>query len=422
MIKVTHLSSFDRGGGAARAGSTLHTALRERDIDHRMLVLRKESSDPSVQGQEAARFSYIRRRLALVMDSYLVCKYYRPWEWWSLGLAGNASIASHPMVQNADVVSLSWVSGFLGVKAIARLLKSGKPVVWTLYDMWPFTGGCHYSGGCTRYAESCGFCPQLGQRWNQDLSTWVWKRKRRQWNLDKLTVVCPSRWLADCARKSSLFNSTDIRVIPSGIDTSMFYAREKQKARTYLDLPQGKPLLLFVAHQGLGNERKGGQLLEKALLHLPEKNISEVPDLVVLGGGKISDKIAARFHVHDVRVQGDKELVTLYSACDILVSPSKEDNLPLTVLEAMACKTPCVVFDIGGMSDVVDHRSNGYLATPFDCDDLAEGICWLLSNGDKSRQVGEKASQTIANGFTAVQEAEQYLELYREKLADSQVS
>jgi glycosyltransferase involved in cell wall biosynthesis len=416
MIKVTHLSSFDRGVGAAKANSTLHTALRVLDVDHRMLVLRKDLDDPTVQGQEAAMFFRLRARVALELDSRLIYRYYHPWEWWSLGLAGNTSIASHPIVKNADIVSLSWVSGFLSVNAIAGLLNIGKPIIWTLYDMWPFTGGCHYSAGCSRYTGGCGCCPQLGRKRHRDLSAWVWKRKHRQWKTDHLTVVCPSQWLADCARKSSLFATVDIRVIPTGVDTGVFHSRERKKARRALGLPQDKALVLFIASHGLGNERKGGQLLEKALLQLPEKNLSEPPDLVVLGGGRVSDEIALRFRVYDVRVQGDEELTTLYSACDVLIAPSREDNLPLTVLEAMACKTPCVAFHIGGMPDVIEHKINGYLATPFDSNDLAEGIFWLLS-GSKLRQIGEKAAETIANGFTAVQEAQLYLKLYQEKLA-----
>jgi len=421
MLKVTHLSSFDRGGGAARAGSTLHKALSALDVDHQMLVLRKDTDDLSVQEHNSTIFSKLCARISLVLDLSLVHRYYHTWDCWSLGVAGNSSIVSHPMVRCADIISLSWTSGFLGVKAIAGLLDSGKPMVWTLYDMWSFTGGCHYSAGCTRYTESCGNCPQLGRKYRRDFSGWVWKRKHRQWKVDRLTVVCPSRWLADCAQESALFQSADIRIIPSGIDTEVFYARGKRDSRVILNLPQDKPLILFIASHGLADQRKGGVLLEQALLQLSTKDLCKAPGLVLLGGGSVSEEISSRFSVHQVNTHTDEELSILYSACDVLIAPSKEDNLPLTVLEAMACKTPCVAFRIGGMPDVIKHHHNGYLATPFDIDDLAEGIYWLLCDRDRRLQLGKHAVQTIADGFTAAQEAQKYLALYREKLADTYI-
>jgi len=422
VLKVVHFNTMDAGGGAGKASATLHNSLLELGIDSSLFVKYKRSGNPSVIEAPVTGLQAMYQKMIPYIDSTIIIKIYRPFEMWSLGLAGGSNMIFHPKVQEADIVSLSWVPGFLGIDAIGKMLNCGKPVVWTLYDTWAFTGGCHYSGECDRYEKSCGHCPQLGQSAHWDLSNWVWERKKRKWNTDRLTVVCPSRWLANCAKKSSLLGHADIKIIPSGVDISRYKPASREDARRAMDLPEDRKLILFVAAKGFQNERKGGPLLNKALDILHQKYTNEICDIVVLGTGHLPDEITNRYRIHGRSFYDEASLALLYSACDVLVVPSKADNLPLTVLEAMACGTPCVAFNIGGMPDVIEHMCNGYLATPFDCEDLAYGIHTVLCDEERKAMLSRKAVEKIHSGFTAELEAQQYLKLYGESLPDHQIA
>lgn len=409
---------MDAGGGAAKATVTLHGALLELGVESTLFVQRKRSNHASVIGMPSTGFQALYQRFIPYLDNKSVKLLYHPWELWSLGLAGGQKALNHPKVREADVISLSWVSMFLGIDAIGRILRSGKPVVWTLYDTWAFTGGCHYSGACDRYEQSCGHCPQLSRSSYWDLSNWVWGKKKKKWNTDRLTVVCPSRWLAGCAKNSSLFAGVRVETIPSGVDTSRYKPQVKENARNLMGLPMNRKLVLFIALKGLKNERKGGPVLDEALGIMYRKYPDQIPDLVILGGGQLHEGIAEKYRIHTRSFRDEASLAALYSACDVLVAPSKADNLPLTVLEAMACGTPCVAFNIGGMPEVIEHRENGYLARPFDCEDLTDGIHAVLWDKDCHASFSAKAVQKIQSDFTAEQEAQRYLSLYGELLAD----
>jgi glycosyltransferase involved in cell wall biosynthesis len=342
---------------------------------------------------------------------------YRPLEVWTFGILGNRAITRHPSVEAADIISLSWVSWFLDIEAIGQLLKKNKPVVWTCYDMWAFTGGCHYGGDCNNYIENCGKCPQLGSSKEQDISRRLWEKKKKCWDLSMLTMVCPSDWLAESVRNSGLLGDVRVEVIPTGIDASIFKQIPTETARKRLGLPLEKKLVLFIATTGFANERKGGRLLEKSLEKLYEMDQGEFPDVVVLGRRQAASSVAEKFTVHSREFDDDVSLANLYAACDVSVVPSKADNLPLTVLQSMACGTPCVAFDVGGMGDAIEHMTNGYLAQPFDLRDFAAGIDFVLSDAMRYDSLSVASINKIYSVFTSRHEAEQYLKLYEELLS-----
>jgi len=416
-MKVVHFNTFEGGGGAAKASLALHRAMLELDVDATLVVHRKNSSDATVVGLPPSQLGFLKKRLVPWVLSAIHHVLYRPMEKWTFGLFGNRSITQHRKVRKADIISLSWVSWFLDVEAIGQLLKQNKPVVWTFYDMWAFTGGCHYSGECRRFTSQCGNCPQLRSSKERDISKWLWSKKKHAWDTANLTIVCPSPWLAEDVRKSGLLAGVRVEIIPTGIDDSLFKPQSKPDARSSLGLPQDKKLILFIATRGFANERKGGRLLEQSLQALSEINSGAFPDVVVLGRKQGVSSLSDKYIIHSREFNDDVSLASLYVACDVLVAPSKADTLPLTVLQSMACGTPCVAYGIGGMGDVIEHMKNGYLAQPFDVMDFAKGIDFVLSDSLRHDALSAESIDKIHTGFTAKHEAEHYLKLYKELLS-----
>ncbi len=247
------------------------------------------------------------------------------------------------------------------------------PLIWTLHDMNAFTGGCHFASDCTNYISNCGRCPQLGSKQESDLSRAVWQRKNDAFAaipVSRLTIVCPSRWMAECLKKSSLLTRFHCEVIPYGLSLRSFAPRNKRWSRDVLGIPEGRKVILFVADYH--NRRKGFDILVESLMHLPQ-------DLHILIAGAVNTaqvkglKFQALGHISN-----DGILSLAYSAADLFVCPSLEDNLPNTVLEALACGTPVVGFKVGGLFDMVRPRQTGWLAEKCEAIPLAEAIEFAL--------------------------------------------
>jgi len=314
---------------------------------------------------------------------------------------------------NPDVINLHWINfGYLQIETLAKFKK---PIIWTLHDMWAFTGGCHYNGDCMNYVNSCGACPQLHSNTEKDLSRWVWRRKSKAWQDLNLTIVTPSHWLADCARKSSLFQNLRVEVIANGLDAQVYKPIDQAIARNLLNLSLDKKLVLFGAMNSTRNKRKGFHLLEPALQKLSEDEKLENVELVILDASRPSEVPNLGFPIHYLgRLNDDIALALLYSAADVFLAPSVQDNLPNTVMESLACGTPCVAFDIGGMSDMIQHQQNGYLAKPFDVNDLAKGITWVLEDEERLKKLGSNSRDKVEQKFTLEIQANNYLSVYND--------
>jgi glycosyltransferase involved in cell wall biosynthesis len=299
---------------------------------------------------------------------------------------------------------------------LAVLPKLKKPLVWTLHGCWAFTGGCHYPYDCTRYQKNCGACPQLGSQHERDLSRWVWNRKAKHWQTGNLTIVTPSRWLAQLAKSSSLFNNVRVEVIPYCLDLSTYKPIDCNIARDLLGLPRDKQLILFAA-QSSRNKRKGFQHLKQALQYLYDRGFSKNLQLIIVGTSQKSELLDIPFECLPLgRLHDDISLALAYAAADVFVAPSIADNLPLTVLEALACGTPTVAFNIGGMPDLIDHGDTGYLAQPFYPQDLAQGIEWVLSDAARHHKLRIAARAKAEREFNIPRVVGKYLALYKELL------
>ncbi len=412
MIKPLLINTNDIQGGAARAAYRLHQGLQNMGVNSKLLAANKLTDDETViapQTPISKGITKLKPTLdTLPLQFFSHCHsspYSIQWLW-------DAVPAKVAQIQ-PDIINLHWINfGYLKIESISRL---GKPIVWTLHDMWAFTGGCHYSFDCERYTNSCGACPQLQSNRNKDLSHWVWQRKQKAWRNLNLTIVTPSDWLAKCARSSSLLKNKRIEVIPNGIDTDKYKPIDKFVARNILELPKDKRLILFGAVNANSDRRKGFDLLEAALQNLSQTDWADNTELIIFGASESrnSPKLTCKTHYLG-KLNDDVSLALVYAAADVFVAPSIQENLANTVMESLSCGTPCVVFDIGGMPDMVENLKNGYLAKPFEVEDLAKGIAWVLEDEERLKKLREQARKKVEQTFTLELQAQKYISLYRD--------
>jgi glycosyltransferase involved in cell wall biosynthesis len=413
-MKVVLLGNDDLKWGAGRAAYRLHQGLRNLDVDSHLLVQTKLSEDETVIAPTTA----IAKTLAKVrptLNSFPL-KFYSQFDQgvyslqWIPDRLVNQVEQFSPHIINLHDITLGYIQ-------IETLAKFKQPLVWTLHDMWAFTGGCHYSNGCDRYQESCGACPQLNSQRDWDLSRWIWQRKTKNWHKLNLTIVTLSQWMTDCVKKSSLLQDFPVEMIANGLDLERFKPIDKSLAKKILGLPQEKQIILFGAMNATSDRRKGFQELYPALKNLNQKKWQDRIQLIVFGASQPQNPPKFGFPTQYLgKLHDDVTLSLVYSAADVFVTPSKEDNLPNTVLESLACGTPCVAFKIGGMPDLIEHQKNGYLAQPFDTTDLARGIQWVLEDSSRSAQLGDRARKKAETEFNQIIQSQRYLSLFNKIL------
>lgn len=405
-MRVTFANTFDTRGGAARAALRLFEGVgRMGDVSARMIVQEKSGRTPGVLEHWGA----------------LSADWTSRWDQAGLKAAHpdrervpfsvNRVPSSVPFAisrSRPDVVHLHWLHcGFMRIEQLRSL---GVPLVWTIHDMWAFTGVCHYSGGCTRYLDGCGRCPLLKSRLNDDISRTVFERKRAVYDDLDLTIVSPSHWLGRLAENSPLLAGHTVKVIPNGIDTERFHPIGKRAARKQLGLPLDRPVLLFGADFAMTDKRKGLHLLLDALA-------SDLPgsaEVAIFGCDRPEQEPALPMKVHWLgRINDDTRLVAAYSAADLFVAPSLEENLSNAVMESMACGSPVAAFDIGGMGDMVIDGETGCLVPE---GQGAEGLRSCLQTAFSDMEhldgMGRTARAVVEERFALPVVAERYRDLY----------
>lgn len=293
------------------------------------------------------------------------------------------------------------------------LRKVTKPIVWTMRDMWPLTGGCHYAMDCRRYTLGCGQCPQLQSTRRRDLSRLIAWYKKRMIPRD-IAVVGISDWLTDCARASRVFEGCAVQTIGNNIDTRTFFPVDRRQARKALGLDTDKRIVLLGA-QNVTDFYKGFDLLVEALEKIDRH------DLHLCSFGRTSAECLAKVgadHTSLGFLHDNISLRLAYSAADVFVAPSRMDAFGKTIAEAMACGTPVVCFDATGPRDIVEHKVSGYKARPFDPSDLTDGIRWVLDRPPEDfATLCASARQRVEACFDSRGIATQYIEVY-EKICD----
>lgn len=412
-MRVIHLNFSDINGGAARAAYRIHHCLRVAGVDSTMWVNKATAGDWTVEGPTSKK-----EKLSVALHSQIGGQLPRVLK------TGNPIIHSPAILSSqwvkrinesdADVVNLHWVQGeMLSIADIGRIKK---PIVWTLHDMWAFCGAEHYTED---YRWRDGYTRNNRPSYESgfDLNRWVWGRKKRHW-VRPMHIVTPSNWLADCVRQSELMRDWPVSVVHNPIDIDRWKPVDQRQARDLLGLPVDRPLLLFGAMGGGRDPRKGFDLLLSALRHLRDEPKVKGLELVVFGQIAPKSELDLGFPVHYVgHLHDDVTLKVLYSAADAMAISSRQDNLPNTGVEAQACGTPVVAFDVGGLSDIVEHERTGYLATPFDTEDLAKGIIEILSQKGSSC-LESLARKRAVERFAGSLVAEQYRQVYASAVRD----
>lgn len=411
-MMVLHFNQADVIGGAARAAYRIHQALLRSGVDSQVCVDRKNSDDWAVHGAQSKMDkvqAQFRHALGATFMHVLKTR--------SQILHSPSIVPSHLLKRlngfKPDVVHIHWVCGeMLSIPQIGRLIG---PVVWTLHDMWAFCGAEHYTEDF-RWRESYARTNRPAYESGLDLNRWVWERKRKYWK-KPFHIVTPSHWLGQCVRESALMRGWPVTVIPNALNTDVWAPVERSLARQLLGLPQGGPLVLFGAMGGGQHRIKGFDLLRGALAHLRDQR-SDLR-LLVFGQSAPREPEDLGFPVHYLgHLHDDLSLRILYSAVDVMVISSRQDNLPNTGVESLSCGTPVVAFDTCGLPDIVTHRVTGYLARPFDTEDLAAGIEWVLKDSCRHGELSRNARTKAVERFSEAVVVPQYLAVYEKAISE----
>ena len=320
------------------------------------------------------------------------------------------------LVQEADIINLHWIIGFQSPHTIAYLASLGKPVVWTLHDQWPFTGGCHYSAGCTKYRSNCSRCPQLLDDAAGLISSLL-QDKIHYFEDAQITIVSPSQWLADCARKSTIFRRHRVETIPNSLETDVFRPLDKNAARIKMGLHEDGLILLFGSENG-SEKRKGfKELLSAIQICMEYEDFASMARdrkiSVMCFGHPAKELESSGLHMIPLGfLETDENIRSAYCAADIFILPSLEDNLPNTMLESMSCGIPVVAFNIGGMPDVIINEHTGLIVPSGDTRALGNAIVSLTLDRQKREFMSRNCRTIAVEKYTLETQARRYLQLY----------
>jgi glycosyltransferase involved in cell wall biosynthesis len=405
-MRVFALNLSDSVGGAAKAAYRIHQAVRGIGVNSSLVVHRKTLSDLHIIGPKnnlEILFDRFRSGIGVLVARFIRTQntdYHSPAifpTFWSQKL--NRS--------NVDVVHLHWIHGEM--MSVDDLGSIEKPLVWTLHDMWAFSGAEHYSEAL-RWEEGYKQSNRPKDETGFDLNRWNWLRKRKAWR-KPIQIVTPSQWLASCVKGSALMCNWPVEVIPNPINVDQWTPEDKKQARNKLGLPQDVPLILFGAIGGAADPRKGFDLLQEAL-HQLSGRINGL-ELVVFGQAAPTQPVDLGFPVHYLgHLASEADMQMAYSAADALIAPSKQEVFGQTASEAHACGCPAVAFEGTGLADVVEHQKTGYLAKAGNIQDLANGITWVLDSVSKSDALNLAARKRAIEKFSYPVVAQQYQNIY----------
>ena len=421
-MRVLIINTSEKNGGAAVAANRLMEALNNNGEKAKMLVRDKSTSNISVVGLKGRlwqRWHFLWERWCIFFRLYFSREHL-----FAVDIANaGTDVTRLREFKEADVIHLHWVNqGMLSLRGIRRILASGKPVVWTMHDIWPATGICHLTLGCTRFKTGgCRYCKYLpGGGSQSDLANKIWRRKKDMLQQHTMFFVACSRWLAGEAKASTLLKGQHIESIPNPIDTRVYRPTDRREARRQCSLPEDKRIILFVSQRAT-NPYKGMDYLSSAC----KKLIADHPEMkdevcvAVLGGHAEEVVDMLPFKAYPLGyVSDDREIVKVYNAADVFVLPSLSENLPNTIMEAMACGTPCVGFPTGGIPEMIDHLKNGYLTKEHSAKQLGEGIYTLLTT-PAYESLSHEAVAKVNACYSESSVANQYGQLYAKLLNET---
>ena len=414
-MKILIVNTSERTGGAAVAANRLMKALNNSGVKAKMLVRDKCSNNLTVVGLPKSPMKHWH----FLWERFVVfCHlHFNKHHLFEIDIANTGSdITQLREFQEADIIHLHWINqGMLSLGNIHKSLQTGKPGVWTMHDRWPATAICHLTLNCRQFTTGCHNCyllPNNGS--NHDLAYKTWQRKKAMIKDENIYYVACSRWLESEAKKSALLYGQKITSIPNCIDTHIYKKGNQQEARQRLGLPANKKLILF-ASQRVTNENKGMSYLIEACKQLATDH--EQPGVVILGGH--AEEVVNQLPLDSYPlgyVNDEHRIVDVYNAVDVFVLPSLSENLPNTIMEAMACGVPCVGFRVGGIPEEIDHKKNGYVAEYRNAEDLGRGINWILNEADYEA-LSKHAIHKVAQNYSQQSVALKYLDIYQQAMA-----
>jgi glycosyltransferase involved in cell wall biosynthesis len=418
-VRICLVSTYAETGGAAIAARRLHQGLLRSGADAQFLTGERTSGQegvfqitpcPEPIGKRLRQFWFVRKVLFLERFTSSSAT-------WSSNLIPR-NIAPAIRGKKPDIINLHWTGhDFLPIQKLTGLQG---PIVWTMHDAWAATGGCHYTGGCMRFATECRFCPQLtvrpplSGRMHLDLAQMIFRQKAKYWKGLDISVVTPSEWLAKIFRASALFKDKKIEVIPYGVDIDIFRPLDRIYARACFQLPQDKLLVLFGGVAPIDDPRKGYKALVPALQEVARK-LGDRFAFVILGSHRKPD-IGVQGHAVG-KLRDEASLPLVYSACDLLVIPSLEDNSPNMAYEAAACGIPCIAFETGGLPEIVLDGRTGRVVPTGDSRALAEAILTLLGTDAVRTELASAGRRHAEKHFGLQCQSSRYLKLFGERIA-----
>ena len=420
-LKVLLVNTSDHAGGAAIAARRLLKALRQQGVDAKMLCGKRslsmsQNSVIYLKRTWRNQLRFIFERLEIFIHNGFTRRGLFAVDTSRFG----SDITQLPAFKEADIIHLHWVNqAMLSLKDIERIARTGKPIVWTMHDMWNITGICHQAADCKRWLKQCGQCPILCRPSHHDLSYSTFRRKQKLYNKYKFTFVGCSEWLTSLAKKSPLLQHQHVVSIANPIDTNYYapfetdIAANRNKLRKQLGLPIDKQLILFTAFK-VPDPNKGIDYLIESISLLCQEHPELCDKIGIVLVGQESEMLKRSFVVDAYSmgyVSEAEHMRQLYQAVDLLAMPTLMDNLPNTIAEAMACGVPCVAFNVGGVPQMVDTGINGYLAAYKDSLDFAHGIATILLSPNYE-SLCRNARAKAVKSYDEDNIAQQYISIY----------
>lgn len=420
-MKVLLINTSDIVGGAAVAANRLLHALNNCGIEAKMLVKVKSSDDNRVISiGDSFLFSFFKK-VRFIFERFVIflSNKFSKNNLFAVSIANTGfDISNFDAVKEADVIHIHWINqGFLSLSDINKISSLGKPIIWTMHDMWPFTSVCHYAGDCNEYQKKCQKCKMLDSKYLVERN---FDNKFYLYSNANVTFVGCSNWISNLAKSSSLIKDNPIFSVPNTIDIEKYKPIDKKEAKRKVGFDTKKTYILFIS-QKVTDERKGVMYFVEAMniikSNYPEK--SKNIEVVMLGKNSNQIQLQIPFKTHAIGyVSDEKKIIDVYNAIDVYVTPSMQDNLPNTIMEAMACGVPCVGFNIGGVPELINHGINGFIAEPKNVDSLAEGIISVLSE-DIYKNYSDNCVSKVASEYSYSVIVSKYLEIYKNALKNN---
>ena len=415
LMRVLLVNTSEHTGGASIAAKRLMKALNHNGVEAQMLVRDRLTDQPGIVALPPSPL--VKARFIMERAEIFIANHFSKTNLFAIDHASHGNdITRLQVFKEADVIHLHWVNqGMLSLSDVSKIMKSGKPVVWTLHDMWACTGVCHQADTCEGWLKGCGHCPLLKGDSANDLSHKTYLRKQRLYQEGNIQFVTCSDWLADICRRAPLLKGQSVVSIPNPIDTDRFSPGDKVAARLRLGLPLDKKVLLFVAYKAT-DKNKGIDYLLQAVDILRQRDSKLADQLCMVPVGREAESLRHRFACETFPteyVSDEDTMLDLYNAADVLTMPTLMDNLPNTIVEAMACGVPCVGSNVGGLPQMITSGVDGYLARLRDAEDFAEGIVQVAFSPDYS-QMAEAARRKAIEAYSENAVARRFIDIYNQ--------